>query len=225
MVRDNLELIKPLLNFETEGYFYVIYVMTRNKDLGITTPEKAQKNRVIKEYYIESLEYLDRKYSEIKKLCECFNARAYINLNRINKHNLGLELLDQLVIKLKHDDSNYLNLLSKAIGNSKTDNRVWVVDIDSEGNYNLLESLKLIINNIRPLEKDSKVLTTIPTVNGHHLLTKPFDLKQFNEECLKQNLKVDVQKNNPTLLYYGGNVFRAKVYEPKIRPSLSLSID
>lgn len=201
MVRDNLELIKPLLNFNDEGYFYVIYIMTRNKDLGITTPEKAQKNRVIKEYYIESFEYLDRKYSEIKKLCECFNARAYINLNRINKQKLGLELLDQLVIKLKHNDSNYLNLLSKAIGNSKTDNRVWVVDIDTK-DYNLLEVAKLIINNIRSVKGESKVITTVPTVSGYHLLTKPFDLKQFNEECISKGFKVDVQKNNPTLLYY-----------------------
>jgi hypothetical protein len=34
MIRDNLDLIKPLLNFN-DGYFYVIYIMTRNKDSGI----------------------------------------------------------------------------------------------------------------------------------------------------------------------------------------------
>ena len=29
---DNLELIKPLLNFENEGDFYMLYVLKRKKD-------------------------------------------------------------------------------------------------------------------------------------------------------------------------------------------------
>lgn len=194
---DNLELIKKLLNFE-DGYFYVLYVMTRNKDLKIEAPEKAQKHRVIKEYYIENLDYLERKYEEIKKLCEIFNARAYINLNRVNKDKLGLELLEQITIKLKNKNDNYFNLLSKAIGNCKTDNRIWVVDIDTLESH--LENKVLeLINTVQPLE-ENKVLAILPTPNGKHILTKPFNVKEFAE---KGKLTIDIQKNNPTLLYYG----------------------
>lgn len=195
---DNLELIKKLLSFE-DGYFYVLYIMTRNKDHKIYVPEKAQKHRIIKEYYIENLEYLERKYEEIKKLCEIFNARAYINLNRINKDKLGLELLEQITIKLKNKEVNYFNLLSKAIGNCKTDNRVWVVDIDSLESH--LESKVLeLINIVQPLE-ENKVLAVLPTPNGKHILTKPFNIKEFTE---KGKLNIDIQKNNPTLLYFKG---------------------
>jgi hypothetical protein len=215
---DNLELIKPLLSFD-EGYFYVLYVMTSNKDLGITVPEKAQKHRVIKEYYIESLDYLEKKYEEIKKLCGVFNARAYINLNRVNKEKLGLEILEQLTIKLKHKDSNYFNVLSKAIGNCKTDNRVWVVDLDSLENQ--LENKVLeLVNSVQPLE-ENKVLGIIPTPNGKHILTKPFNVMEFAKLSKNLKLKIDIQKNNPTLLYYSGATF-AKVLEPEIRPQLQL---
>lgn len=195
---DNLSLIKPLLSFN-EGYFYVLYIMTRNKDLGITDAEKAQKHRVIKEYYVESLEYLEKKYDEIKKLCGVFNARAYINLNRINKEKLGLEILEQLTIKLKHKDSNYLNILAKSIGNCKTDNRIWVVDLDSLEIHLETKVLELI-KEVQPLE-ENKVLGIIPTPNGKHILTKPFNIQEFAE---KGKLNIQIQKNNPTVLYHAG---------------------
>ena len=191
---DNIEIIKPLLRFD-EKSFYVLYVMTRNKDLGIANPEKAQKHRVIKEYYVESLEYLERKYDEIKKLCEVFNARAYINLNRVNKEKLGLEILEHLTAKLKQSDSNYFNLLSKAIGNSKTDYRVWVVDLDgSDVEHELM--IKELLHDIQP--QGDKILGVVPTPNGKHLLTKPFNVKEFAD---RSRVSLHIQKNNPTVLY------------------------
>ena len=38
----------------------------------------------------------------------------------------------------------------------------------------------------------------LPTANGVHFITKPFDLQRFKE--IYPN--TDVHKNNPTLLYY-----------------------
>jgi hypothetical protein len=43
-----------------------------------------------------------------------------------------------------------------------------------------------------------KVETIIPTKNGHHLITKRFDTQSFKEKYPD----VDIQKKNPTLLYY-----------------------
>ncbi len=44
----------------------------------------------------------------------------------------------------------------------------------------------------------SKVITSIPTKNGIHLITKPFKVETFR----KSFPDIDVQKKNPTLLYY-----------------------
>ncbi|WP_265091158.1 hypothetical protein, partial [Acinetobacter baumannii] len=37
----------------------------------------------------------------------------------------------------------------------------------------------------------------IPTMNGCHLITKPFNLQKFKEKFPE----IDVHKNNPTILY------------------------
>lgn len=202
MELNNLELIKPLLE-DNQDYFYVLTIMTRNKDNGILSLEKSQKTRTIKEYYIESIEYLERKYPEIQKLCLVFNARAYINLNRKNKKSLGLEIMSQTLEKLKSDSDNYLNIMSKSVGNLKTDSnyRRWIIDIDCN-DPDIINQYLSILESVNPAG-ELKYIAKIPTINGVHVICKPFDLLDFSNKVEKLSLqKVDIQKNNPTLLYY-----------------------
>lgn len=42
----------------------------------------------------------------------------------------------------------------------------------------------------------------IPTMNGCHLITKPFNLQKFKEKFPK----IDVHKNNPTVLYVPNSI-------------------
>lgn len=44
------------------------------------------------------------------------------------------------------------------------------------------------------------IITTIPTVNGWHIITHPFNLKQI--EPFRCKYPFDAHKNNPTLLYF-----------------------
>ena len=44
---------------------------------------------------------------------------------------------------------------------------------------------------------ESKIYAYIPTKNGYHIITKPFNLKQFKDKYPD----IDVHKNNPTILY------------------------
>jgi hypothetical protein len=44
----------------------------------------------------------------------------------------------------------------------------------------------------------SKIEAIIPTRNGHHLITKKFNVLKFKEAYPD----LDIQKRNPTLLYY-----------------------
>jgi hypothetical protein len=43
-----------------------------------------------------------------------------------------------------------------------------------------------------------KIESIIPTKNGHHLITKKFDVMKFKEKYPD----IDIAKKNPTLLYY-----------------------
>ena len=43
----------------------------------------------------------------------------------------------------------------------------------------------------------------IPTLHGYHLITIGFDVQQFNQKLAIKNMDpIDIQKDNPTLLYY-----------------------
>lgn len=42
-----------------------------------------------------------------------------------------------------------------------------------------------------------KIEAIIPTKNGHHLITKRFDVKKFKEKYPN----IDIQKKNPSLLF------------------------
>jgi hypothetical protein len=54
-----------------------------------------------------------------------------------------------------------------------------------------------IEHNCKPYDPD-KIIGVIKTLNGCHLITKPFNIVQFREKYPD----VEVKKNSPTLLYY-----------------------
>jgi hypothetical protein len=88
---NNLELIKPLLNFESKGDFYSLMILKRKKDQPEGERDNHQSVRTIKSYCIESIEYLEKRYDEIKTLCEIFKARAYIHVQKQNHKDVSLE--------------------------------------------------------------------------------------------------------------------------------------
>lgn len=48
-----------------------------------------------------------------------------------------------------------------------------------------------------------KVRYQIPTLHGYHLITIGFDVQQFSQKLAIKNMDpIDIQKDNPTLLYY-----------------------
>ncbi len=106
---DNLELIKPLLNFENEGDFYMLYVFKRKKD---QTTDKAnhQSVRTIKTYCVESIEYLEKRYEEIKQLCDMFKSRAYIHIQKQNHHDVSLEMMVALATKAEQAYDDLMDL-------------------------------------------------------------------------------------------------------------------
>ena len=65
---DNLNIIKTLLNFEKEGDFYHCIILKRKKDQPEGERDNHQSVRTIKTYCVDSVQYLEKRYEEIKLL-------------------------------------------------------------------------------------------------------------------------------------------------------------
>ena len=192
---DNLEIIKPLLNFENEGDFYMLYVFKRKKDQPEGEKDNHQSVRTIKTYCVESVEYLEKRYAEIKQLCEMFQARAYIHVQKQNHKDVSLNMMVALAQRIQDGNHKQKGLFDSVVGQIKTHEKRWIVDIDDMNEVSPI-MMAYIDHKCKPY--GSKIEAIIPTKNGHHLITKKFDVMKFKEEY--PNL--DIQKKNPTLLFY-----------------------
>lgn len=192
---DNLEIIKSLLNFDVDGDFYMLYVFKRKKDQPEGEKDNHQSVRTIKTYCVNSVEYLEKRYTEIQQICELFSARAYIHIQKQNHKDISLDMMIALAERIKNGQHNQNNLFDSVVGQVKTKEKRWVVDIDSQDPKEILQ-IKLKIDSCQPFGKD-KIIAEIPTKNGCHLITDRFDTLEFQ----KTFPEIDIQKKNPTLLY------------------------
>jgi hypothetical protein len=193
---NNIEHIKPLLNFTNEGDFYMLYIFKRKKDQPEGERDNHQSVRTIKTYSVDSIEYLEKRYDEIIQLCEVFKARAYIHIQKQNHKDVAMNMITEIVTRIQSGQINQKHVFDSVVGQLKTNEKRWIVDIDTKDGAHLL-SVMTAIGICRPDDSD-KVQAIIPTKNGFHLITKRFDVKEFE----KQYPNIDIQKKNPTLLYY-----------------------
>jgi hypothetical protein len=192
---DNIELIKPLLNFENEGDFYMLYAFKRKKDQPEGERDNHQSVRTIKTYCVESIEYLEKRYDEIKQLCEMFKARAYIHVQKQNHKDVSLEMMVSLAERIRNGQNIQKGLFDSVVGQIKTYEKRWIVDVDSKDETEL-NAVKFAINKFCNPEGD-KVHSIIPTKNGYHLITDRFDVMEFK----KHFPEIEIQKKNPSLLF------------------------
>ncbi len=193
---DNIEHIKQLMNFSDEGDFYMLYVFKRKKDQPEGERDNHQSVRTIKTYCVESVEYLEKRYDEIKQLCEMFKARAYIHVQKQNHKDVSLNMMVALAQRIQDGNLKQHHLFDSVVGQLKTREKRWVVDIDTKDIIEIGKITYVIDRLCRPL--GSKIITTIPTKSGVHLITERFDVMEFK----KHYPDVEIQKKNPTLLYY-----------------------
>ena len=192
---DNIDVVKSLLNFSEPGDFYMLYVFKRKKDQPEGERDNHQSVRTIKTYCVDSLEYLDKRYDEIKQLCEMFKARAYIHVQKQNHRDVSLDMLSTLAQRIKNGAQIQKGLFDSVVGQIKTQEKRWIIDIDTK-DKKFLRDITMDLMEIQPV--GSKVEKVIPTKNGFHLITQKFNVMEFK----KLHPDVDIQKKNPTLLYY-----------------------
>ena len=104
-----------------------------------------------------------------------------------------------LAQRIKNGQPNQKGLFDSVVGQIKTQEKRWIVDIDTK-EEGVVDKVTKLVNNLRP--EGDKVLATIPTKNGYHLITNRFDVLGFQQLMNLQGEIPDIQKKNPTLLYY-----------------------
>ena len=190
---DVLDKIKPLLVFESDDDFYYLQILQRKKE----NPQLGSNSRVVKNYYINSVEYLESRYDEIKKLCKIFNARAMLRLNKRSYRKTAFKFLQNIANTISNQEYQFVRKsYDRAVGQGHNDkNKKWILDIDEKWDNNKIRSFTNKLYAYEPIGE--KVYMVLPTKNGIHLITKPFNLQKFKQDYPE----IEVHKDNPINLY------------------------
>jgi hypothetical protein len=107
-----------------------------------------------------------------------------------------------LAERIKNGVKNQKGLFDSVVGQIKTNEKRWVIDIDnvsidgfSHDKYYI--SMREYINELQLEAGKEQVMTFIKTKSGFHIITQPFNVMKFKEKYPD----VDIQKKNPTVLY------------------------
>lgn len=185
---------------EDDSYF-VIELMRRGKD----NPDLPAANYHFKNYYIRKPEDLDKYKQEIIHLCCMFRMRAYASVNIKSFKQVSLDTMAELARRIANNDykKNYAVFESCSGQYCHSGDKQWVVDLDDcKIGDEYVYVIEDYIRNCEPVGVD-KIITRIPTRSGVHLITKPFNRKQFIDRCkyLRFGETPDIKKNHLTLLY------------------------
>lgn len=189
---DNFEIIKPLFYFnEANNMFFHLQILRRGKD----HPDLPAANKLIHSWLVRSREELDKIKDEVIFLCEHYKARAYINVAGKDFDKLNTLILKKLADNLHTGNIvNPWHVYNSACGELMSRRKSWVIDIDTKDvctKYEVLEELDWIWASTHPdsieyLDKCHRdmvyLFAEIPTMNGCHLITKPFNLQKFKEK-------------------------------------------
>lgn len=205
---DNFNRFREFMQLpEQEGgdAYYVIELVRRGKDC----PDLPAANYHFKNYYIDTLSKYDKVQDEIRLLCRTLRLRAYVSVCRKSFRRVTMSTLAEMARRAALGDFSrpyavFESCRGKDVGK---DGKYWVVDID-DCQFNTLPHVrkrKRIIDTIESCEPEGKKLEMmLPTRTGAHLITRPFNLEQFNRLC-KENPEIeeipDVKKNHLTLLF------------------------
>ena len=203
MPMNNFDQIRGMLDFSIPGTFYFLQILKRRKD----NPDLGKDMIHIADYYIDSLAKYDDLKPMVIRQCEAENARAYFRLNRRDEKRVASEALKLMVeYVLSENYKPAKSVYASCAGKYPSEkNKTWIVDLDWDGipqgftKEIYIDSVIFSIESITKSYKPNVVqnITRIQTMNGMHLIVSPFRLDEFE----KHWPKIDVHKDNPTVLY------------------------
>lgn len=203
---NNFKLIEPLIQFTNPGDCYFVQLLKRQKD----NPTMTRNMVNVDNFFIYSLDEYRSMEQKIIEISNIHNARAYIRVNRRNTETLALNTLVKVSnLILSKDYKAVKNAYLSAAGEKSSEPiKRWIVDVDKTEDITNFDSYaKLITGFIEVLHTECnrnskqgeyKILLEIPTKNGIHIITNPFNLEKFKKMV---KWPIDIHKDNPTILY------------------------
>jgi len=197
MKLNNLELILPFLKFDDPNDFYFLQVLKRRKE----NPDLGKDMINLRDYYIFSKDDLVRRMPGIIDLCDSERARAYLRLNVRNSKKTSLETLRRLADMIASGNYNAgWRAWASCSGEFHSDpDKKWIVDIDWKDleSKSDLNQISILIKDLQEETGRDPMVEMIPTLNGVHIISRPFNMKKFRDFFPN----IDVHKDNPTILY------------------------
>lgn len=105
---NNFEQIKKLLSFNSDDEFYFVQILQRKKDNPGNVNGSNNSSRLIKAYYIDSIEKLNKQQDEMIQLANLFNARVGINLNKRSYYKTAFNTLQTFANQMHNKEFKYL---------------------------------------------------------------------------------------------------------------------
>lgn len=201
---DNFEQLNSLLKFESDDDFYMLQIIKRRKE----NPDVDRNSSTLKTVYLHRENQLMEIKEDLIWLADKNNARIYLNPNRKSFKKCTCQCLKEFANRISEDNYHKpYKIFDSVAGSCGSKNPIWLIDIDwdeiiahnvvyPDSIEPFLEKMCVLINTLRP-EGDDKIVAQIPTKNGVHLLTKPFDVQEFK----RWYKTIDIHKNNPTLVW------------------------
>ena len=139
-------------------------------------------------YYIDSLDYFDKKIPAIKELCKSNRARAYIIPQVRNNEECLLNLAEKVLetIRLKNYSVKPEHLLRAAYCEyHKSRKKVWILDLDNNEmhGWTVEQVFELVKSQLKAIGKDESEAYLVQTKSGMHILTSPFNLQESYKLC------------------------------------------
>jgi hypothetical protein len=205
---NNFEQIKQLLTFDSEDEFYFAQILQRKKDNPGNINGSNNSSRLIKAYYINSLNKLDKLRDEMIFFANHFNARVGINLNKRSYYKTAFNTMKHIAEQMHNKNfKNVSRAWNTSCGIHNGGDKIWLLDVDNITDKNILatfdypeerrlRAMTASIEAAQPVGSD-KIIAKIPSKAGYHLITKGFDSREF----VKEFPEIEIHKNNPTNLY------------------------
>ena len=198
---NNFEQIRELLKFRSNDDFYFLQILQRKKDAkeGQKVNGTNNNSRLVKAYFIKSIEQYDFIQKEVIGLCELFNARAGINLNRRSFYKMALQHLKKATDQILNGDYDKAHRAYNTVVGafSNESDKMWILDIDEKIDVTEMDKLTAYLATLQPVGLKQKAI--IPSRAGYHLITSPFRLDEFRKSEFGKD--IEVHKNNPTNLF------------------------
>lgn len=197
---NNFSIVIPYLDFTNPDTYYFLQIYKRRKD----NPDMDKDMIVIDDIFVYNLKQLYKMENEIIRVCTEHNARAYLRLNKRSLKKSALQTLKRVTdLIISENYKSVKNAYSSISGEFHSDtDKKWIVDIDNFDINKLGDTLTThaIYQYLEELQKQTgrtPLMEVIPSKNGLHILTRPFNLKLFHDRYPD----IDVHKDNPVVLF------------------------